>query len=82
MASNRIGTEKATTSDMKMTFYGSSFITDEFGNRVEVANRTDQPVLMPRFDLAEIRSYRETWGVYRDRRPDQYAALSTMDGRV
>ena len=82
MASNRIGTEKATTSDMKMTFYGSSFITDEFGNRVEVANRTDQTVLMHSFDLAEIRSYRETWGVYRDRRPDQYAALSTMDGRV
>jgi len=82
MASNRIGTEKATTSDMQMTFYGSSFISDEFGNRVEVANRTDQTVLTHSFDLAEIKKYRETWGVYRDRRPDQYAALATMDGRV
>jgi N-carbamoylputrescine amidase len=82
LASNRIGTEKATTSDMQMTFYGSSFIADQFGNRVEVANRTDQTVLTHSFDLAEIKSYRETWGVYRDRRPDQYAALLTMDGRV
>lgn len=82
IASNRIGTEKATTSDIQMTFYGSSFIADETGNRVEVANRTDQTVLMHSFDLAEIRSYRETWGVYRDRRPDQYGALLTMDGRV
>ena len=82
MASNRIGTEKATTSDTQMTFYGSSFIADEFGNRVEVANRTDQTVLVHRFDLAKIRSYRETWGVYRDRRPDQYAVLATLDGQV
>jgi N-carbamoylputrescine amidase len=82
IASNRIGTEKATTSDMEMTFYGSSFIADEFGNRVEVANRTDQAILMHSFDLAKIRNYRETWGVYRDRRPEQYAALLTMDGRV
>ena len=82
IASNRIGTEKATTSDMQMTFYGSSFIADESGNRVEMANRTEQTLLVHSFDLAQIKSYRETWGVYRDRRPDQYAALMTMDGRV
>ena len=82
VASNRIGTETATTSDMQMTFYGSSFIADEFGNRVKIASRTDQTVLVHSFDLAEIRSLRETWGVFRDRRPDQYAALATFDGQV
>lgn len=82
VASNRIGTEQATTSDMQMTFYGSSFIADPFGNRVETANRGEQAVLTHSFDLAEIRAYRETWGVYRDRRPDQYGALATLDGRV
>lgn len=82
VASNRIGTEQATTSDMQMTFYGSSFIADPFGNRVETANRGEQTVLTHSFDLAEIRAYRETWGVYRDRRPDQYGALATLDGRV
>ena len=34
------------------------------------------------FDLAEIKLYRETWGVYRDRRPDQYSAITTLDGKV
>jgi len=82
VASNRIGTERATTSDMEMTFYGSSFIADAFGNRVEVADRETQSVLTHAFDLDEIRAYRETWGVYRDRRPEQYAALATFDGRV
>ena len=82
VASNRIGTEKATTSDMEMTFYGSSFIADEFGNKVEVANRSDQAVLVHSFDLAEIKGLRETWGVFRDRRPDQYGALATFDGRI
>lgn len=82
VASNRIGEERATASDMRMTFYGSSFIADELGNKVEEANRTDQTVLTHTFDLARIKSYRDTWGVYRDRRPDQYAVLATLDGHV
>ncbi len=82
VASNRIGKETATTSDMAMTFYGSSFIADQFGNKVEIANRTDQTVLVHEFDLDEIRDYRQTWGVYRDRRPDQYGVLATFDGRL
>ncbi len=82
VASNRIGTEQATTSKLEMTFYGSSFIADQFGNKVAVANRTDQALLVQAFDLNEIKAYRETWGVYRDRRPEQYAALATLDGRV
>jgi N-carbamoylputrescine amidase len=81
VASNRIGKETATTSDMEMTFYGSSFISDHLGNRVAEANRTDQEILVHEFDLSVIRDHRETWGVYRDRRPDQYAALATFDGR-
>jgi N-carbamoylputrescine amidase len=82
IASNRIGTEKATTNDLEMTFYGSSFICDAFGNKVETADRSSQSILVHSFDLAEIKSYRETWGVYRDRRPDQYAAITTLDGRA
>jgi len=81
IASNRIGREKATASDIEMTFYGSSFIADHFGNRVEVADRVTETVLTRRFELDEIRAYRETWGVFRDRRPDLYAALATFDGR-
>ena len=82
LASNRIGREQATTSDLNMTFYGSSFIADPFGNRVQTASRDEQAVLTHAFDLDEIRDYRETWGVFRDRRPEQYAALTTLDGRI
>ncbi len=82
VASNRIGKETATTSDMSMTFYGSSFIADQLGNKVETANRTEQTVLVHEFDLDEIRDYRQTWGVYRDRRPDQYGVLATFDGKL
>ena len=81
LASNRIGTETATTSDIKMTFYGSSFISDELGNRVQTADRETEGVLVHKFNLDSIRKYRESWGVYRDRRPEQYGAISTMDGR-
>ena len=82
VASNRIGVETATAGDMEMTFYGSSFIADAFGNRVETAGRDQQTVLIHAFDLAEIRQYRETWGVFRDRRPEHYAVLSTLDGKL
>lgn len=82
VASNRIGTETATEDDtVQMTFYGSSFIADHTGIKVEEANRTDQCVLVHSFDLDDIQQYRERWGVYRDRRPDLYAAIGTLDGR-
>lgn len=81
-ASNRIGIEKATGSDMQMTFYGSSFIANQYGEKVAVANRTDEAVLVYEFDLDQIRAHRESWGVYRDRRPDLYRALMTYDGRL
>ena len=71
VASNRIGTEIATEDEtMQMTFYGSSFIADHTGVKVEQANRTDQSVLVHAFDLDYVRDYRRTWGVYRDRRPE------------
>ncbi len=82
VASNRIGTERGTTSDIEMTFYGSSFIADHLGNRVAVADRDRQAILTHAFDLDAIKAYRETWGIYRDRRPEHYAALATLDGRL
>jgi N-carbamoylputrescine amidase len=78
VASNRIGKEKGANFDM--TFYGSSFIADHTGAKVAEANRTDETVLTAVFDLDKIREYRETWGVFRDRRPSVYGPLMTMDG--
>jgi hypothetical protein len=28
----------------------------------------------------QIRNYRASWGVFRDRRPEMYGALTTLDG--
>ena len=82
-ASNRIGKEVATEDDNAiLEFYGSSFIADHTGNKVRECNRTDQGVITHTFDLDKIRNYRHTWGVYRDRRPELYSALQTMDGKV
>jgi N-carbamoylputrescine amidase len=78
VASNRIGTEKGDACDIN--FFGSSFITDSTGGKVAEANRTDQKVITATVDLDEARKYRELWNVFRDRRPEQYSALMTLDG--
>lgn len=78
VASNRIGREKS--GDLQMDFYGSSFITDHTGKLLECADRTSEGLLTASFDLEEIRQYRRSWGVFRDRRPDLYDALLTLDG--
>jgi len=81
VASNRIGTETATVDKRcSVTFYGASFIADHTGEIVEMAGRDAEQVLIHRFDLDEIRKYRESWGVFRDRRPDLYGPIRTLDG--
>ena len=79
VASNRIGKEMGANSEM--TFYGSSFIADETGTLVATADRTSEAVLTHTFDLDAIRNLRAQWGFFRDRRPEHYGALVTMDGR-
>ena len=79
VASNRIGTE--CSGDIEMTFYGSSFITDHLGNRLVTADRETESVLTATFDLKSVREYRRAWGVFRDRRPDLYESLLSLDGQ-
>lgn len=82
IASNRIGHERGRHNpDLEMTFYGASFISDHTGEIVAEAGATESEVLTYTFERDEVRDYRETWGVYRDRRPDLYGALGTLDGR-
>jgi N-carbamoylputrescine amidase len=80
VASNRIGTERGQNSEM--TFYGSSFIADETGAKVAEADRTSEAVLTRTFDLDAIRNQRAQWGFFRDRRPEHYGALVTVDGEM
>jgi N-carbamoylputrescine amidase len=39
-------------------------------------------VLTATFDLGEIQAMRSSWGLFRDRRPELYVPLLTMDGGV
>ena len=80
VASNRIGTELG--GQWEVTYYGSSFIADHTGAIVAHADRTSESVITARFDLDRIREYRESWGVFRDRRPDLYGPILTLDGSV
>jgi N-carbamoylputrescine amidase len=78
IASNRVGTEEQDGYDI--TFYGSSFIADQFGEKVEEMDRTSEGVLVHQFDLDQLEHIRSAWGVFRDRRPNLYGAIKTLDG--
>lgn len=78
VASNRVGTEQGER--WKVTYYGSSFIADHTGAKIKEAPREGEAVLTATFDLDAIRNYRTAWGVFRDRRPELYGPIMTLDG--
>lgn len=80
-----IGTEtgrgNAAQPPLSVTFHGGSFIADGTGAKVAEAGRAEEEVLLHTFDLEACRRARENWGLFRDRRPAMYGALTTSDGR-
>lgn len=80
-AANRIGTEIVEPSkenngqSSALTFYGSSFITDETGEILEDAGRAQEKVILHTFDLDAIEEMRFSWGLFRDRRPQMYGEI-------
>jgi N-carbamoylputrescine amidase len=81
IASNRFGPESSKGDDtLSITFYGSSFISDQTGAMLQVADRTGEAVLVQSFDLDALHRMRAAWGLFRDRRPHCYHVLGTVDG--
>ena len=78
VAANRYGVEKGEQTEL--TFYGSSFIADNTGAKVAEAGRHGDAVLVAHFDRAELEKLRLSWGIFRDRRPDLYGPVVTLDG--
>lgn len=82
IAANRYGTENVEPSaenggqKSALTFYGSSFITDETGAIVCLSPRSGDDVLVHTFDLSSIADARLEWGLYRDRRPKCYGVIT------
>lgn len=79
IASNRIGNEAQDNYDI--TFYGASFITNGFGEKVAEMSADETGVRVHQFDLDELAQTRAAWGVFRDRRPALYQSLGTLDGQ-
>ena len=80
VASNRVGREVGAQSEI--TFYGRSFIADETGALVAEMPGDAEGIVTATFDLDTTRARRLGWGVFRDRRPEIYGALATVDGGV
>jgi len=82
IASNRYGLERSLQNPegLYIRFYGSSFIADATGAKVAEAPEEGDAVLVHTFDLTEVAKLRDNWFVFRDRRPDLYAPLTSLDG--
>ena len=81
-AANRYGLERSLQDPegLYIRFYGSSFIADALGGKVAEAPEEGDAVLTASFDLEQTASLRDNWFVFRDRRPDLYGRLTSLDG--
>jgi len=73
IAANRVG--KETYGQQAMTFYGTSFISNNQGVILHHMDRTSTGVISQAFDLKAMEKMRYSWGVFRDRRPGMYDRL-------
>ena len=74
VAANRIGHEGG--EEDGTTFYGHSFICDEWGDYLEEFGREENGVLTATLDLDAARQHRASWGFFRDRRPQLYGRIA------
>jgi agmatine deiminase len=69
-AVNRCGTEG------DLIFWGSSFVSDSFGNVLARAGSDDDEVVIVDISPDKNEMVREGWGFLRNRRPDTYDILT------
>jgi N-carbamoylputrescine amidase len=84
LAANRYGIERSLQDPdgLFITFYGSSFIADALGAKLAEAGESGDSVLLAQLDLNALAEQRDNWFVFRDRRPELYAPLLTLDGKT
>jgi len=74
VAANRIGHEGG--ADDGTSFYGHSFIADEWGDMLSEYGAAETGVLTAELDLDAARQHRASWGFFRDRRPQLYGRIA------
>ncbi len=83
IAANRIGTETISPDEENqnqtsaLSFYGMSFLTDGTGAVVQQLSRDAAGIAVQTYDLDDLEEMRMSWGVFRDRRPEYYHAISS-----
>jgi N-carbamoylputrescine amidase len=82
VASNRYGLERSVQNPdgLYIRFYGSSFIADPTGAKLAEAGEEGDAVVTATFDLNQTAELRDNWFVFRDRRPDLYGPIVSLDG--
>ena len=78
IASNRIGTEQGKSGSIR--FYGASFIADHMGQKLAECDQQSETVLVCDIDLQASNDYRLLWNLFRDRRPNIYGEILSLDG--
>lgn len=74
IAANRIGIETTAAGDQ--SFYGHSFIADQWGDLIADGDDREIGALIATLDLAQARIHRAGMGFFRDRRPELYGRLT------
>jgi N-carbamoylputrescine amidase len=80
VASNRIGSESV--KDQVNGFYGKSFICNRSGKIIAEASKNKEEVILAEIDTEENHLFRRNWGLFRDRRPELYKEILSLNGEL
>tara|TARA_B110000003_G_scaffold264792_1_gene289943 strand:- start:977 stop:1846 length:870 start_codon:yes stop_codon:yes gene_type:complete len=80
VASNRIGSESV--KDQVNGFYGKSFICNRSGKIIAEASKDKEEIILAEIDTEENHLFRRNWGLFRDRRPELYKEIISLNGEL
>ena len=80
VASNRIGSESV--KGQVNGFYGKSFICNRSGKIIAEASKDKEEVIVAEIDTEENHLFRRNWGLFRDRRPELYKEILSLNGET
>ena len=80
VASNRIGSESV--KGQVNGFYGKSFICDRSGKIIKEASKDKEEIIVAEIDTEENHLFRRNWGLFRDRRPELYKEILSLNGET
>ena len=80
VASNRIGSESV--KEQVNGFYGKSFICNRSGKIIAEASKDKEEIILAEIDTEENHLFRRNWGLFRDRRPELYKEILSLNGEI